>query len=106
MAELKHVLADVVDHVAEAVEEGVGRPSIWGLQKEYPQFVKRVIDDQVGEPWRSRAWVSVPYGPNVAMLVRACKGAHWNPTNKVWVVPAYSARKLSEALYAISTRSR
>jgi hypothetical protein len=25
----------------------------------------------------------VPYGPDVAMLMRACKGAHWNPTSKV-----------------------
>jgi hypothetical protein len=77
-------------------------PTLWDIAAEHPGMVRVVPDDQN----KHYAEVRAPYSPDNARLLRSCPGAFWLSARKVWRVPAYGARRLSEALYVISSRSR
>jgi hypothetical protein len=90
--------------VAETAQFGSHAPTLWELAEEYPALVR--VASNAAEPHESYAVVTVRWSPDVPRLMRNCKGAFWMLEKKAWRVPAHSARQLSEALYAITQRSR
>jgi hypothetical protein len=103
---MKKINEAISDLVVQTQTEGqdLHAPTLWEIAAEYPAMV-RVISDPAA-PNKSFAEVKVPYSSNAVQLLRACKGARWVPALKLWRVPAYSARRLSEAMFSISQRSR
>lgn len=101
-APLKQAVDKLMVRSRAAQTERPHAPTLWEIAAEHPSMVRVVQADQN----KYYAEVKAPYSPDNARLLRACRGAFWVPESKTWRVPDYSARRLSEALYVISSRSR
>jgi hypothetical protein len=80
-------------------------PTLEEIALEFPAWV-RIVHGRKDTEFSPVAEVRVPYSPDILRLMRACKGARFSRDSKAWIVPAFGARGLSAALYALSTRSR